>query len=156
MKTEPITSSGQVTFLRRRYPLRLRLARGVIGAVPLADMTFLVLMFIIMNSWIVLKPGVPLQLPEADFTSGARMGSDVVSLSRQGLIFFNDERTTLTELAERMAASVRGDTGSVLVVEADRRITHETLIRVYNMAKDAGFHEVLVATRVADAPDMAP
>jgi len=150
VKVEPITTSGQVTFLRRRFPLRLRLARGVIGAVPLVDLAFLVLLFILLNSWIVLKPGVTLDLPEADFIGGAHMGASVVTLSREGLIFFNDERTSFDDLAERMRAVTRGETEPVLVIEADRRIMHETLIRVYNIATQAGYDEVLLATRIAD------
>ncbi len=156
MKTEPITSSGQMTFLRRRYPLRLRLAKGVIGAVPLADLTFLVLMFIILNSWIVLRPGVFLELPDSHFVSGAHMGASVVTMSREGLIFFNDERISLDELPQRLTASVRRASDSVLVIEADRRITHEKLIRVYTIAKSAGFEEVLLATRLTNRPAMTP
>jgi len=156
MKTVPITASGQMTFMRRRYPVRLRLARGVIGAVPLADLTFLMILFIIMNSWIVLKPGVFLQLPEADFIAGAQMGASVITLSREGLIFFNDERATLEQLPQRLAETARRQAEPVLVIEADRRVTHEVLIRVYNIAKKAGFNEVLLATRMPDAPETMP
>ncbi len=156
MNPEPVTCSEHMTFLRRRYPLRLRLARGVIGAVPLADLVFLALMFMILNSWVVLKPGVQLQLPEAKFVSGARMGASVVALSREGLIFFNDERTSLDELSQRLTRVARKQTDSVLVIEADRRVTHEVLIRIYDMAQTAGFQEVLLATRVAETPAPTP
>lgn len=152
----PITASGQLTFMRRRYPLRLRLARGLIGAVPLADLTFLVLMFLIMNSWFILKPGVFLQLPEADFVSGAHMGSSVVTLSREGLIFFNDERTTLEHLPQRLLESSRRKTDSLLVIEADSRITHGVLMRVYTIAKRAGYNEVVLATKMMETPTPSP
>lgn len=156
MKPETLNCSEHMTFLRRRYPLRLRLARGVIGAAPLADLTVLVLMFIILNSWIVLKPGVQLELPEAGFVSGARMGASVVTLSREGLIFFNDERASLEELSKQLARELRYQADPVLVIEADRRISHEQLIRIYDLAKTAGYKEVFLATRVAGAPASAP
>ncbi len=156
MKTESITASGQMTFLRRRYPLRLRLAKGIVGAVPLADIVLLVILFLIMGSWIVLKPGVFLQLPEADFVAGVHAGANVVTLSREGLVFFNDERTTLDQLRQQLVRAVHGQAEPVLVIEADRRITHEQLIRVYDMAKAAGYDEVLLATRVAASPGASP
>lgn len=150
MKETAPQTTGRITYIRRRYPSRLRLVKGVLGIAPLADMVLLVLMFVILNSWIVLRPGVALHLPSAPFTDGARMASPVITLSAEGLMFFDDERTTFMRLPGQLADSVQQQTEPTLVIQADRRVSHESLVRVYTLATEAGFEEVVLATELAD------
>ncbi len=153
MKTpasDPHSLSGHVMFLRRRYPLRLRLARGVIGAVPLADLVLLVILFIILNSWIILRPGITLELPQAEFGDGVRVGRAVVALERGGLVFFDDERVEIEDLPRHFRRAIASGDEQTLVIQADRRIPHQRLVEVYDAAQSAGFLEVLLATDVSD------
>ncbi len=139
----------QLSFLRRRYRTRLRYAKGVISAVPLADLVLIILMFLIMNSWYVLKPAVYVNLPEAPFVSGVRAGAMVVTISREGLVFFNDERTTLEGLRRGFARGVDDWPDAPVIIQADQRVDHGAIVRIYNMAMEAGVGEVAIATRVA-------
>ena len=68
------------------------------------------------------------------------------------MYFFNDERMTLDGLAGALARTVRDDPGRALLVEADGRIAHQSLVEVYNLAVAAGIRHVLLATRSPARP----
>lgn len=140
-----------ISFLHRRYTTRYKHKSGLIHMAALADVTLLILLFVILQSWVVLKPGLSLELPEAPFEGGAPLDSMVLILSQEGLIFFNDERTTLDALPGLFAQALRTGSSTTLVLEADRRIAHGTVIRLYALAQDAGFKQILLATRAPDS-----
>ncbi|MBN1267979.1 MAG: biopolymer transporter ExbD [Kiritimatiellae bacterium] len=135
-----------ISGLRRRYALTLRRARGPVDAVPLIDAALIVFLFFLVSSAFVLQPGIAIQLPAADFSSGAPYRSMIVSISQEGMIFFNDERTTLEGLKSAFSQAVHDDPGSTLLVEADRGVPHATLVNIYNMAAAAGIEQVVVGT----------
>ncbi len=146
-------SPGQtsMSFLHRRFQTRYARKCGPLNVASLADVTLLILLFVIMHSWIVLKPGLTLELPEAPFEGGAPLDSMVLILSQEGLIFFNDERTTLDALPALFAQALRSGPGATLVLEADRRIAHGTVTRIYALAQSAGFGQVVLATRAVES-----
>lgn len=140
-------------FRQRRYPMRFRMACGAIGAAPLVDVVLLISFFILLNSWLVLRPGVALELPTAVFTDGVRYDAIVISIPREDLFLLNDQRVRLNQLGEQLMATVSSTHAPALLIEADRRISHETLVTVYRLAVDAGFHQVYLATQPERAMD---
>lgn len=136
-------------YFRWRYLPRRRLLRGLLDPVILADLLLLVGLFLFAHSTFVLKPAVRMNLPESVFAAGTRYGSLVVTLTQENLVFFNDERTTLNGLRSAFAQAAFEDADAVLVVEADGRVPHRTVVSIYNMAIEAGLREVAVVTRVS-------
>lgn len=147
MSDAPSIDPDAVFFLKRRYNLRLRLARGVIGAVPLADWVLLLLMFMVLHSWVILRPAVPLMLPSGPAVDGVGMHADVLTMTREGLIFFDDTRLTPGQLADQLIERARRNPDAVLLIQADRRVTHDDLMQVYHMAGAAGYQSVFLATQ---------
>ena len=134
--------------LPRRFRTRLRPARSPLAVVPLLNVVLLLWLFSIVNSSFVLQPGIRMDLPAAPFTAGARYGTLVVTLTQEGLVFFNDERVSLDALSAAFARSVSGKSPMPLLIEADGRVRYQTLVDIYNMATTAGFREVVLATRL--------
>jgi biopolymer transport protein ExbD len=112
------------------------------------NVTLLVLMFFIMNSGFILQPGVAVDLPAAPMTGGADYRSEVVTLTQEGLLFFNDERMTRDGLAAELDRRTHRNPDIVLVIEADARVRHGDLVSLYNLATAAGVRRVVLATRI--------
>jgi biopolymer transport protein ExbD len=150
-----MSRSGEVhiLFLHRRFRTRLRRATGVIGVVPLADVVLVFVLFALLNSAVVLKPGVLIDLPRAALASGAHGLSAVLKVSRDGTLFFDDQRVRLELLGDRFEA-VRQQRGvATLLIEADRRITQQQLMALYDVAQQAGFEEIVLGVDpVGEAP----
>lgn len=141
----------RVSYLRRRYRTQLRVARGRIDAVPLVNVVLLLVLFFILNAPFVLQPGVTVDLPVSSFAEGVSYGPAVVTISQEGMVFFNDERTTVNALPAAFAQVALEHPQASLVIEADGRVQHSTIVQICNMATAAGIRKVVLATRVQPA-----
>ena len=114
----------------------------------LIDLGLLVPLFLFVSQSFVVQPAVILELPKVPFSAGVESRSLVVTLSRENMVFFNDERTTLDGLPSAFREEVFQDPSAVLVIEADERVPYRTLINIYNMAHEAGIEKVALATGI--------
>lgn len=138
----------QLVHLRRRFPVQARRVRGFVDAAPLVDVVLVLFLFFLVQSSFVLQPGVRVNLPSASaFADGATYGNPMVTMAQEGMIFFDDERTTLEGLEASFRRAVYENPEAVLLVAADGGVRHETLMRVYHMAREAGIVDVVLAAR---------
>jgi len=143
--SEPHQKSHQ---LRRFKPTR-KPAGIFCVSVAFADATLLVLGFFLAVSPFVLQPGINIHLPASPFVGGARFGSMVLSITRGGWFYFNDERFDAPRLAKALRVSAAANPGMPLIIEADERVPHGTVVEAWNAALDAGIAEVSIATHIA-------
>ena len=88
---KPFDPHKQSKAIRQFRPTRQ--PAGVFSiAVAFCDTALLALAFFLAVSPFVLQPGINIELPKSPFTGGARFGSMVVSITRGGWFYFNDER----------------------------------------------------------------
>ena len=146
----------RVDFMNRRYRSRHAKYKGLVQAAPLMNIVLLLLLFVITNSKMVLRPGIVVNIPDSPFMSGVPYDALVVTVSQEGLIFYNDERTTLEGLGSAFAQTAYAHPDTALVIEADERVRHSTLIEIYNMAMQAGIKQIALATRVPSISVSAP
>jgi len=140
---------------QRRFNPNVRLVRGWVFGVPMLNVGLLLLMFYWRHADFVIQPGIVLDLPVAPFVAGAPYGTMIVTLTQEGLVFFNDERMTLSGLGGALARLKSGDRAKTLVIEADGQVPYRTLVEVYNKALAAGLSRVALATRPAAVVERA-
>ena len=145
--------------LRTRFLPKSRLNRGLVGAGPWVDIVLLIIFFLLVDSKVVLQPGVRVSLPRAPFREGSPFGMTAVVLSVGGtesgpgreIVFFDDERFLVSD-AEQMrglrsafSARSRKYKESNLIIQADKRVRHGTVVSIMNMALEAGVEQVTMA-----------
>ena len=138
-------------YLRRKFPSKIRPVRGVLDVAPWVDVVLLILLFFIVNSSFVMRPGITMDLPVSAMADGARYDAMVVTVAQDNMVFFNDEKLTLDGLAPRLEDAARKRPDATLVIEADARVQNGTLVGIYNMAMNAGLKQVMMATRLPAA-----
>lgn len=134
--------------LRRFKPTRKPAGVFTI-AVAFCDSSLMVLAFFLAVSPFVMQPGINVSLPESQFTGGARFDSMVLSITRGGWYYFNDERLDLKRLPRALESAAAVNRGAPLIIEADERVSHGTVIKAWNAALEAGISEVSIATRIS-------
>ena len=121
------------------------------GAVPLVNVALLAGLFFMLSSSYVLQPGVNvemLNLPVSTLVAGAPEHNAVmVTITRDDLIFFDDERVNLEKLKTGLEETARRYPGIRLVLKSDQRVSYERLVQLLDLAKAAGVQHVLLATR---------
>ncbi len=131
----------------RRYRPQKRLFSQPAGLIPLLNLALLIMLLMILQSSFVRQPSSAVQLPAAAFLSGTPYGFKVVTLTQEGLFFFDDEMVTLDTLATAFRNAVRDQKATAITIEADVRVPYGIILRVMNMATAAGLQQVNLATR---------
>ena len=145
---KPFDPHKQSKAIRQFRPTRQR--AGVFSiAVAFCDTALLALAFFLAVSPFVLQPGINITLPRSPFSGGAQFGSMVLSITRGGWFYFNDERLDAERLADTLKSAAKRNPGAPLIIEADESVAHGRVVEAWNAALSAGIPEVSIATGIA-------
>lgn len=132
-------------FRRRRSP------DASVDLTPLIDVVFLLLIFFMVTTTFVREGRMSLELPEAAAEATMEPVEPVqVLVSTQGEYLVNG-RTLADDRIDTVLEALRdasgGDAGLPLVITADGRAPHASVVRVMDAAGRLGFEAVRIATR---------
>jgi biopolymer transport protein ExbD len=97
-----------------------------------------------------LEHGIDVQLPVAKPYKMAETKPVLVSLSKQGALFFNTERVTDAQLQTRLLEAARANPDTPVVLRGDTGIPYGDLIRVLDVVRGSGLTNIGLATRSPD------
>lgn len=129
-----------------KFPRNARIFRGQLDAAPFAAVFFLLVIFLMLASRLY-TPGVRLELPVAGDLPGTDKPTVAVAIDSNGRLYF--ENQSIDE--KQLAAKLREKAGSAaapltLLVQADKAVTHEMLVRLSLLARSAGIAQAWLAT----------
>lgn len=165
MLRKTVISSQVLGGLRTRYFPKSRIGQGLISVAPWLNVVLLCMFFAILDARFVLQPGVVVRLPVAPFAEGlrSRMTAVVLSLetglpgARMETVVFDDAHYAAADekQMERLKSALRAAAGrhpdDGLIVLADRGVQLGTVVRIFNMAREAGIREVNLGAREESA-----
>ncbi len=129
-----------------KFPRNARIFRGQLDAAPFAAVFFLLVMFLMLAS-LVYTPGVSLRLPVGDNLPGTDRLTVAVAVDANGRFYFENQLIDEPGLRERLKAEVAAAREPVtLLVQADKAVSYDTLIRLTLVARDARISEAWLAT----------
>lgn len=125
--------------------------------VPFLGVVMLLLTFFLLGSSMVLQSGVRVRPPASTSLLEPMPRAQIITLSagRQPQIFFNDKAVSLIALKEALAQPPRGGTRQVLV-RADELAAHGLVVRVCQLALDAGYEVVQATTPPGTGTSISP
>lgn len=141
----------RLMFLRSRLACR-KPRRTTLFVVPWINVVLLLFAFHVVQSQRVLSPGIMMTLPAVPFSGGAPIDAEVVSVLRTGAVFFHDQRVPMENLVAALRSARERAPRPTLLIEADGEVAHKLLAGVYSAAQMAGYRDVVLATRLPDAP----
>ena len=132
-----------------KFPRNAKIFRGQFDVAPYAGVCFLVLIFLALNTSLVFTPGVPIELPEGRDWPGVFGPTVVVAVDRHGKFYFDNQVIAETNLQARLLEAVAQNPKApfTLVVQADKAVPNDLVVRLGKMARTAGIKEALLATR---------
>jgi biopolymer transport protein ExbD len=129
-----------------KFPRNARIFRGQLDAAPFAAVFFL-LVLLLMLSTRVYTPGVSLTLPQADRLPGTDKPTVSVAIDAAGRLYFENQSIAESSLAKRLKSAVAETPEPLtLIVQADRAVNMDMLIRLTLLARSAGITNSLLAT----------
>lgn len=123
-----------------------------IDVTSLIDVVFLLLIFFVVTSTFLERPGIDLTLPEAGSAPVAAREELTVRLGSDGTTWVGGTAVDPAALADSLAARLEREGTDRVVLEADERVPHGRVVEAMDAARRAGAEALVVATRPED-PD---
>ena len=139
------------SILARRIRPRLKPIHGAPDLIPFVNVFFLLLVFFMIGSSFVPISGIPVNLPEAPSVSKYSARKYIITLDRNGRIYFNDEMVdNLKQLRGKLRAFVArnaDDERDSIVLRADRSNTFETISQIMALAEELHLNMFILARK---------
>ncbi len=149
--------------MRTRYVPDVRFRHGLLRMAPWLDMVLIILYLVLLHSRVVLQPGVVVELPDAQ--PGAGLISPLIAVALVSgppkapvyRVFFDNEQYALDDenrleaLRTAMEEKRIHLNQTALTLYADRRIEHRHLMRLMQLAQEAGMQRINLGTQPVDA-----
>jgi biopolymer transport protein ExbD len=136
-----------------------RLEDPEINLISLIDVVLMLVIFFMLSSTFVDEGRMRVQLPTADQMSDAASSAEriVVTVTQQGGYRVNDRdlvNSSRETLRAAVAAVAGQERGARIVLRADARATHQSVVSAIDVLGRMGFAELDIATveTAADAP----
>lgn len=120
---------------------------AAIDLTPMLDVVFIMLIFFIVTASFVKEAGIDVNRPEASTAVKKDRANILVAISENNEIWINkrrvDERAVQANIERLYAENPQGS----VVIQADRKATTDTLIKVMDASRAAGVFDVSIATQ---------
>lgn len=117
---------------------------------PLVDIIFLLLLFFVISSSFIQRPGVRVNLPTSSSVWGEERERVFVSLTYDNILFVNEQRTSWEDFPKTLHEAVLKLQNPLLIVNADEKSMHGEVIKIMDVAKETGINNIAVATQPPD------
>jgi len=119
-----------------------------IEIIPMIDtMFFLLVFFMIATLSMTIQHGMPVSLPTAESSTDKIAEHVSLTLTREGLLYYNKEAITLQELEIRLANLRQSSSDPSLLINADEQVPHGRVIKVMDLIRLSGITSMGIATK---------
>lgn len=132
-----------------KLPRNAKIFRGQLDAAPFAGVLFLLLIFLLLNSKMIYRPGVRIELPEmTDSVPGTSDASVVVAIDQSGQLFYESQLVGDDELIKKLkVALARSSEPLTLEILADKAGKVEPWAKLANRVRSIGFKAIDIRVR---------
>lgn len=123
-------------------------AKASFDITPLVDIVFLLLVFFMLtSSFVEVKPGVKVNLPQASAPNVGAKKDITVSIDINNTLYLNSRVISPGDLYEKIAKVAHANPNIMVIVEADKNVTHGKVVRVMDIIRKAGVKKIAIATQ---------
>ncbi|MCS7091665.1 MAG: biopolymer transporter ExbD [Verrucomicrobiota bacterium] len=128
-----------------RFPITVKPFTGQWDVAAWAGALLILMMFVLLLP-LVPTPGIRWEIPMADNLPGVAEPLLPVAVDGENRFYFRNQLMDATTLLNQLRQEVRQyDSPPALVVHADRRTSYETLVRLSEVAQQAGLNRMVLA-----------
>ena len=121
--------------------------KALINVTSLIDVVFLLLIFFVVTSTFLERPGLDLSLPSARSAEVAAREEATVVVTSDGEMQVDGVAVGEVELEAALEEAIGRRESKRVILEVDERVPHGRVVRVMDAARSAGAAGLVVATR---------
>jgi biopolymer transport protein ExbD len=120
-----------------------------IDMTPMLDVVFILLIFFIVTASFVKEAGIDVNRPEAATAVKKERANILVAISDKGDIWINKRKIDIRSVQANIERLKAENPQGTVVIQADKKATTDTLIKVMDSARAAGVYDVSIAAQEA-------
>ena len=130
-----------------------RSAEPEINLIPLIDVVLVIIIFLMLTTTFSKVSGLEINLPTAESEGAESVAEEiVVAVTAVGEVLVNRQpvgERSIDAIAAALGKAVRGESSepSVIVINADAKTTHQSVVDVMQAAQRAGLPHITFATQ---------
>jgi biopolymer transport protein ExbD len=109
-----------------------------INVTPMVDVVLVLLVIMMVSATYIAQQALKVDLPKTATSDEAASSPAAVTITRDGAFFFGGAPVTEQELSARLRSAVQASPDVNLVVTADERALHGSVVHVIDLAKVEG------------------
>ena len=117
---------------------------GWLMMVPMLDVAFLMIFFLLLSSNFILQPGISVNVPFAKFMLAPQINYQIISITSGATVYFRDQKISIDDLGPQLDLARKE--GRAIIIKADRYAPYEAVVRVAGLALEHGVPSVALAT----------
>jgi biopolymer transport protein ExbD len=118
-----------------------------IDLTPMVDVVFLLLIFFMISTTFVESPGISIKLPESSSQTIDREPKEIkVYLSQEGDIYHGEKKISIDDFRSLLAEHQADAKQTTVLLLADQESRHGKVVILMDLARDAGFTKLAIAT----------
>jgi biopolymer transport protein ExbD len=130
-----------------KFKRQVEIVKGRPDLTALVNVVLLLVFFLLLASAFVQQPGIKIDLPQSRTPGVLPYKSVVVMLTGADEAYYRDTKMTMTQLRHLLTKESDRASEQQLVIQADERVPYKTIVEVTDMAFQAKFRAVNLATR---------
>ena len=130
----------------RRFIPRLKYRGSGISVSIILDLALILISFFLLYLRSLLNRAFKLIYRFPILLKCENLYSDIVSITRNGNIYYDDELLSLESLEEKLSILSEKETNAVVIIESDRNVTHGRLVDVWSVIQKSGIQSISLAT----------
>ena len=122
-----------------------------INLIPLIDVLLVIIIFLMLTTTYAKFSGLEINLPTADASKQAEQPNEVaVAVTAAGQVLVNKVSLLATDvktISEALRRAAGDATDPVIVINADAKATHQSVVDIMQAAQSAGYPHISFATQ---------
>ena len=121
---------------------------------PLIDVMFMLVLFFLVTTTFSSAPGFKVNLPQSSAKDIIRDKKDVtIVIGSDNSYAINQQPVSRSQLMDRLREEAQTDGSRLVIIRADQKVSHGSVVEVMDFAKRAGLHRLAIATDPTETPD---
>ena len=118
-----------------------------IDITPIVDTVFNLLIFFALSLNFIVTPGIKVNLPGSVTEEIIREKEEIIiAMDKDNSILVNGDNVSFDQLFLILKKSAQKDKDTLVIIQADREVSHGSVVRIMDAAKRAGLERLAIAT----------
>ena len=121
-----------------------RSALSDINVTPLVDVMLVLLIIFMVTTTYIVNPSIKVDLPKAVTGSDQTRTTLALTLTKDGQLYLNGERSDEAQVAKQIAAELPKNPDLQAIIAADKVVSHGSVVHIIDFVKRAGVRKFAI------------